>query len=173
MGSTSTTSGAGSNPVSACAAGVLLGVGCISIFAMGKLLQYMYEMGQRSAAAGGRANAETNEHDQANGIASSSSGDQTATTSTDVATLHLSPPNSEMLEVIVQSPPAISTDEIATNSTSSSFLAPTNAVAFEVAPPEFASTSSGHQPATHFTMADVFVATYSMVADLISFASSF
>ncbi len=119
------------------------------------------------------ANAETNEHNQANGVASSSSGDQTATTSTDVATPLLSPPNSEMLEVIVQSPPAISTDEIATNSTSSSSLAPTNAVAFEVAPSEFASTSSGHQPATHFTMADVFVATYSMVADLISFACSF
>jgi hypothetical protein len=119
------------------------------------------------------SNAETNEQDQANGIASSSSGDQTATTSTDVATLVLSPPNIEMLEVIVQSPPTSSTDEIATNSTSSSFLAPTNAVAFEVAPSEFASTSSGHQPATHFTMADVFVATSSMVADLISFASSF
>jgi hypothetical protein len=119
------------------------------------------------------ANAETNEHDQANGIASSSSGDQTATTSTDVATLLLSPPNSEMLEIIVQSPPAISADEIATNSTSSSFLAPTDAVAFEVAPSEFASTSSGHQPATHFTMADVFVATYGMLTDLISFASSF
>jgi hypothetical protein len=119
------------------------------------------------------ANAETNEHNQANGVASSSSGDQTATISTDVATPLLSPPNSEMLEVIVQSPPAISTDEIATNSTSSSSLAPTNAVAFEVAPSEFASTGSGHQPATHFTMADVFVATYSMVADLISFAYSF
>jgi hypothetical protein len=119
------------------------------------------------------ANAETNEHDQVNGIASSSSGDQTATTSTDAATLLLSPPNSEMLEVIVQSPPAISTDEIATNSTSSSFLAPTNAVAFEVAPSEFASTSSGHQPATHFRMTDAFVATYSMVEDLISFAFSF
>jgi hypothetical protein len=115
------------------------------------------------------ANAETNEHNQANGVASSSSGDQTATTSTDVATLLLSPPNSEMLEVLVQSPPAI----YATNSTSSSFLAPTNAVAFEVAPSEFASTSSGHQPATQFTMTDVFVATYSMVEDLISFASSF
>ncbi len=119
------------------------------------------------------ASAETNEHDQANGIASLSSGDQTATTSIDVATLLLSPPNSEMLEVIVQSPPTSSTDEIATNSTSSSFLAPTNAVAFEVAPSEFASTSSGHQPAAHFTMAGVFVTTYSMVADAISFASSF
>ncbi|CAK9871908.1 unnamed protein product [Sphagnum jensenii] len=172
MGSTSTASSAGTSTVSAGATGVFLGVGCISIFAMGKLLQYVYEMGQRSAA-GGRANAETNEHDQANGIASSSSGDQTATTSTDVATLLLSPPNSEMLEVLVQSPPPISTDEIATNSTSSSFLAPINAVAFEVAPSEFASTSSGHQPATHFTMTDVFVATYSMVEDLISFASSF
>jgi hypothetical protein len=77
------------------------------------------------------ANAEANEQDQANGIASSSSGDQTATNSTDVATLLLSPQNIEMLEVIVQSPPTSSTDEIATNSTSSSFLAPTNAVAFE------------------------------------------
>ncbi|CAK9218383.1 unnamed protein product [Sphagnum jensenii] len=166
MGSTSTASSAGTSTVSAGAAGVFLGVGCISIFAMGKLLQYVYEMGQRSAA-GGR---ETNEQDQANGIASSSSGDQTATTSTDVATLLLSPPNSEMLEVIVQSPPTSSTDEIATNSTTSSFLAPTNA---EVGPSEFASTSSGHQPATHFTMADVFVATYGMLADLISFASLF
>ncbi len=54
MGSTSTASGAGTSPVSACAAGVFLGVGCISIFAMGKLLQYVYEMGQRSSAAGGR-----------------------------------------------------------------------------------------------------------------------
>jgi hypothetical protein len=54
MGSTSTASGAGSSPVSACAAGVLLGIGCISIFAMGKLLQYVYEMGQRLSAAGGR-----------------------------------------------------------------------------------------------------------------------
>jgi hypothetical protein len=54
MGSTSTASGVGSSPVSACAAGVLLGVGCISIFVMGKLLQYVYEMGRRSAAAGGR-----------------------------------------------------------------------------------------------------------------------
>jgi hypothetical protein len=52
-------------------------------------------------------------------------------------------------------------------------LAPTNAVAFEVAPSEFASTSPGHEPATHFTMADVFVATYGMVADLISFTFSF
>jgi hypothetical protein len=119
------------------------------------------------------ANAETNEHGQAIGIASSSSGDQTATTSTDVATLFLSPPNSEMLEVIVQSPPISSPDEITTSSTAGSFLAPTNVVAFEVAPSEFASTSSGYQPATHFTMADVFVATYSMVEDLISFASSF
>jgi hypothetical protein len=100
------------------------------------------------------ATAETNEDDQANGIASSSSGDQTATTSTDVATLLLSPQNSEMIEVIVQSPPISLPDEITTSSTSGSFLAPTNVVAFEVAPSEFASTSSGHQPATHFTMAD-------------------
>jgi hypothetical protein len=119
------------------------------------------------------ANAETNEHDQANGIVSSSSGDQTAITSTDVATLLSSPQNSEVIEVIVQSPPISSPDEITTSSTAASFLAPTNVVAFEVAPPEFASTSSGDQPATHFTMADVFVATYSMVEDLISFASSF
>jgi len=54
MDSTSTPSGAGSSPVSACAAGVLLGIGSISIFAMGKLLQYVYQMGQRSSAAGGR-----------------------------------------------------------------------------------------------------------------------
>ncbi|CAK9870253.1 unnamed protein product [Sphagnum jensenii] len=172
MGSTSTALGAGTSPVSAFTAGVFLGVG-ISIVAMGRLLQYVYEMGQRSSVAGDRANAETNEHDQANGIASSSSGDQTATTSTDVATLLLSPQNSEVIEVIVQSPPISSPDEITTSSTAGSFLAPTNVVAFEVAPSEFASTSSGHQPATHFTMADVFVATYSMLEDLISFASSF
>ncbi len=54
MGSTSTASGASTSPVSACAAGVFLGVGCISIFVMCKLLQYVYEMGQRSSAAGGR-----------------------------------------------------------------------------------------------------------------------
>jgi hypothetical protein len=119
------------------------------------------------------ANAETNEHDQANGKAPPSSGDQTATTSTDVATLLLSPQNSEMIEAIVQSPPISSPDEITTSSTSGSFLASTNVVAFEVAPSEIASTSSGHQPATHFTMADVFVAMYSMVADLISYPSSF
>ncbi len=64
MGSTSTASGAGSNPVSACAAGVFLGVGCISVFAMGKLLQYVYEMGQRSAAAGGRGKLSA--HDTSN-----------------------------------------------------------------------------------------------------------
>jgi hypothetical protein len=119
------------------------------------------------------ANAEPNEHDQANGLAPPSSGDQTATTSTDVATLLLSPQNSEMIEVIVQSPPISSPDEITTSSTAGSVLAPTNVLAFEVAPSEFAATSSGHQPATHFTMADVFVVTYSMVEDLISFASSF
>ncbi|CAK9269204.1 unnamed protein product [Sphagnum jensenii] len=168
MGSTSTALGAGTSPVSALTAGVFLGAG-ISIVAMGRLLPYVYEMGQRSPAAGSRANTETNEHDQANGIAPPSSGDQTA----DVATLLLSPQNSEMLEVIVQSPPTSSPDEITTSSTSGSFLAPTNAAAFEVAPSEFASTSSGHQPATHFTMTDVFVATYSMVGDVISFASSF
>jgi hypothetical protein len=119
------------------------------------------------------ANAGPNEHDQANGIAPPSSGDQTATTSTDVATLLLSPQNSEVIEVIVQSPPISLPDQNTTSSTAGSFLAPTNVVAFEVAPSEFAATSSGHQPATHFTMADVFVATYSMVEDLISFASSF
>jgi hypothetical protein len=54
MGSTSTASGAGTSPVSACAAGVFLGVGCISIFVMGKLLQYVYGMGQRSSATGDR-----------------------------------------------------------------------------------------------------------------------
>ncbi|CAM6008293.1 unnamed protein product [Sphagnum balticum] len=172
MGSTSTALGAGTSPVSALTAGVFLGVG-ISILAMGRLLQYVYEMGQRSPAAGGRANAGTNEHDQANRIAPPSSGDQAATTSTDVATHLLSPQNSEVIEVIVQSPPISSPDEITTSSTAGSFLAPTNVVAFEVAPSEFASTSSGHQPATHFTVADVFVATYSMVEDLISFASSF
>ncbi len=52
MGSTSTASSAGTSTVSAGATGVFLGVGCISIFAMGKLLQYVYEMGQRSAAGG-------------------------------------------------------------------------------------------------------------------------
>jgi hypothetical protein len=57
------------------------------------------------------ANAKTNEHDQANGIAPPSSGDQTATTSTDVATLLLSPQKSEITEVIVQSPPISSPDE--------------------------------------------------------------
>jgi hypothetical protein len=119
------------------------------------------------------ANAEPNEHDQANGIAPPSSGDQTATTSTDVATLLLSPQNSDVIEVIVQSRPISSPDEITTSSTAGSVLAPTNVVAFEVAPSEFAATSPGHQPATHFTMADVVVATYSMVEDLISFASSF
>jgi hypothetical protein len=88
----------------------------------------------------------TGEHNPPNEIASSSSTDETATTTcTDVATLLLSPPNSEMLKVIVHSPPTGSADEIATISTSS-VLAPTNAVAFEVGPSEFAFTSSGHQP---------------------------
>ncbi|CAK9216435.1 unnamed protein product [Sphagnum troendelagicum] len=53
MGSTSTALGAGTNPVSALTAGVFLGVG-ISIVAMGRLLQYVHEMGQRSPAAGSR-----------------------------------------------------------------------------------------------------------------------
>ncbi len=72
--------------------------------------------------------------------------------------LQMLPPNSKMLEVIVQSPPTGSADEIATISTSS-VLAPTNAVAFEVCPSEFASTSSGHQPVAHFTVANAFVTT--------------
>jgi len=53
MGSTSTALGAGTSPVSAFTAGVFLGVG-ISIVAMGRLLQYVYEMGQRSSVAGDR-----------------------------------------------------------------------------------------------------------------------
>jgi hypothetical protein len=53
MGSTSTALGAGTSPVSAFTAGVFLGVG-ISIVAMGRLLQYVYEMGQRSSVSGDR-----------------------------------------------------------------------------------------------------------------------
>lgn len=53
MGSTSTALGAGTSPVSALTAGVFLGAG-ISIVAMGRLLPYVYEMGQRSPAAGSR-----------------------------------------------------------------------------------------------------------------------
>jgi hypothetical protein len=113
------------------------------------------------------------ERNPTNEIASSSSTDETATTtSTDVATLLLSPPNGEMLEVVVQYPPTGSADELATISTSS-VLAPTNAVASEVGPSEFASTSSGHQPVAHFTVASAFVTTYSMVSEVISFVSSF
>jgi len=53
MGSTSTALGAGTSPVSALTAGVFLGAG-ISIAAVSRLLPYVYEMGQRSPAAGSR-----------------------------------------------------------------------------------------------------------------------
>jgi hypothetical protein len=94
--------------------------------------------------------ARRGEHRHVNRTDSSSSSDETATASGNVAAILPHPTtNSSVLEVVIQAPDTSNpTDEMATSSTSSALTTALNTMAFEMAP--FASSSSNQTD----TMAD-------------------
>ncbi|CAK9857324.1 unnamed protein product [Sphagnum jensenii] len=133
----------------------VFGAGFLLGFLMGfgyfKSLYIAYAMGRRSTARArspaGVQIAHRGQHRHLNRTDSSSSGDETATASENVAAILPHPTtNSSVLQVVIQPPDTSNpTDEMATSSTSSALTTALNTMASEMAP---SASSSSNQTDT-------------------------